>query len=375
MPGERTIRPSNALSSTSLAVLSLHASNGYFPDGDADKIRLLDNPRWQSRIDTDLPALFSTNDPVLVTGKLLREVLASRFVDHDHFVDEHGDPLISTVVKSASYRSTSPGERDVEKDVSPVIIINRARSAIFTTVYDICNADRTREEIYTFAPMTARKLPACLGNFKRLNVLDMSDKSSISKIENVDGLKKLEYLSLSNNDIHDMNGIENVVTLKTLALQNSKVSKIDGLDTLVDLRTLNLNGTRVSKIENLGKLENLKRVHLSNTNVGKIENVEKNKKLEELYLVDTNVSKIENLDTNVNLKVLDVRNTVLTPGDCAGFEDRHRKLSPYFECRATPLLYRRGILDSPRVRHDVFNRAPVERGHDQDPRLASPVDL
>ncbi|EGR27239.1 leucine rich repeat protein [Ichthyophthirius multifiliis] len=75
----------------------------------------------------------------------------------------------------------------------------------------------------------------------------------IAKIQNLDGLEKLEKLQLDNNLIAKIEGIGHLVNLKWLDLSFNLIEKIEGLENLKQLKDLSLFNNRIKKIEGLQK--------------------------------------------------------------------------------------------------------------------------
>ncbi len=106
--GVPCLQPSNPFQSRSRAVLSMLGTNGHFPDGERDKIRLLDNERAMgSDLERDFPVLKEKKRPVLVRSWTGREVVVNDWVSRDKHVD-FNSPVINTIARSIKCNSTVP---------------------------------------------------------------------------------------------------------------------------------------------------------------------------------------------------------------------------------------------------------------------------
>lgn len=72
-------------------------------------------------------------------------------------------------------------------------------------------------------------------------------------IENLDALKKVEELDLSDNKIEKMRNLSGLRYLSTLNLRSNLIGSIEGVDLLVRLRVLDLSGNLVERIPALAK--------------------------------------------------------------------------------------------------------------------------
>lgn len=73
----------------------------------------------------------------------------------------------------------------------------------------------------------------------------------IWKIQNLQGLEKLEKLQLDNNIIEEIVNISHLTSLKWLDLSFNAIKVIDGLDTLVNLTDLSLYNNQILSLKGL----------------------------------------------------------------------------------------------------------------------------
>ena len=82
----------------------------------------------------------------------------------------------------------------------------------------------------------------------RLGGLGFIGNSLFQYLENLDGLKKLRVLSVSNHMVEKMEKLDKLTQLRELDLSYNCISKIEGLDSLVHLQVLNLSGNGIEHI-------------------------------------------------------------------------------------------------------------------------------
>jgi len=161
--------------------------------------------------------------------------------------------------------------------------------------------------------MTALKylsMPHCcvekiegLENLKNLESLDLSN-NYIEKIEGLENLENLRILLIIANQITKIENLNHLHNLRELDLKYNGISKIEGIDKLRNLKSLDLEGNKILKIEGIENLQNLENLNLRNNMIAKIEGIDKLRNLKNLFLDKNKISKIEGLDNLQNLKNL-----------------------------------------------------------------------
>ena len=83
-------------------------------------------------------------------------------------------------------------------------------------------------------------------------------------IENLDRLKRLQVLILSNNIIEKIEKLDKLLKLRELDLSNNCIVKIEGLENLTNLQVLNVSGNLIEHIPIwMGKrLKSLRAFHI-----------------------------------------------------------------------------------------------------------------
>ena len=85
----------------------------------------------------------------------------------------------------------------------------------------------------------------------------------ILEIDGLESLKKLEKLSLSDNQIKNISGLDELTNLKELYLNNNIITEISGLNNLINLEHLDLRYNQISDIKGFENLEKLEWLYVS----------------------------------------------------------------------------------------------------------------
>lgn len=129
--------------------------------------------------------------------------------------------------------------------------------------------------------------------------------NSISKMISLDGLPKLMKLNLNTNLINEIEP-QNLPALNWLSLDNNKLKKIKGLENLNNLQYLHLENNQISKMEGLITLTELILLHLEKNQITKIEDLDALRNLQELDLQRNYIEIVEGLSELVSLTKLNL---------------------------------------------------------------------
>ena len=144
-------------------------------------------------------------------------------------------------------------------------------------------------------------------NLKQLTISGNPDDSrgAVRDISPLRGLKNLELLRLSHNDIIDISPVAGLINLKHLFLSHNQIKKIDAVKNLTNLESLdfarNMGEERISDISPIANLTKLKLLGLSDANIPDISIL---KNLVNLEIFMANDSKIEDISVLKNAKNL-----------------------------------------------------------------------
>ena len=148
-----------------------------------------------------------------------------------------------------------------------------------------------------------------LENLTSLTTLNLK-RNNITDIECLKDLEKLEILNLSWNNIRDISSLNNLKKLTNLDLSFNKIIDITPLNGLIELERLDLKYNNLKEIPILD-CENLKYLNLQTNNLTDITNLSSLKNLEEVYFdkliqgsLEREGNKIDNIEVVKELKNL-----------------------------------------------------------------------
>ena len=143
-----------------------------------------------------------------------------------------------------------------------------------------------------------------LGTFEQLDL----NHRGIHAIENLEKLKNLRRLSLADNEISQIQGLENTL-LEELVLDENKITKFEGLSKLVFLKKLDLGKNKICKFENLDSLIHLTQLSIEDNEISSLNGLKALKNLMELYACSNrigNLKEIQHLKSLPKLIILDL---------------------------------------------------------------------
>lgn len=128
--------------------------------------------------------------------------------------------------------------------------------------------------------------------------------NNISDITALQGLRNLESLSLEHNNISDITVLENLVNLETLDLYNNEITNIEVLQNLINLKSINLDWNHISDINSLSALTQLNDLLLNDNEITNIDALSNLTKLKNLYLDSNKLDQITAIENLVELEQL-----------------------------------------------------------------------
>lgn len=111
------------------------------------------------------------------------------------------------------------------------------------------------------------------------------DENQISVISGLSKCGELDVLSVSENKLIKITGLENL-PIRNLRLSRNAISSVAGLETLARLQTLDLSGNQIAELDGLQHLSNLRRLNLAENLVAKPEQMAHLRELELLTDLD-----------------------------------------------------------------------------------------
>ncbi|MCI9416226.1 MAG: leucine-rich repeat domain-containing protein [Eubacterium sp.] len=137
-------------------------------------------------------------------------------------------------------------------------------------------------------------------NLKRLK----AENNQIVNAEGINGLKNLKELYLSNNQIANLNGINNLTKLTYLDLSNNRLTSVKGIGNLKKLEQIDLSGNSLTSVKGIEKLKKIKILPVQNNNLKSLGSIKKMKNLAQLYISCNQLVNIKGIQSLKNLKVL-----------------------------------------------------------------------
>lgn len=182
----------------------------------------------------------------------------------------------------------------------------------------------------------------CIENLYGLTNLNISG-NNVTNLKCLDTLltniekeyqeKVLKELTISNNNISDINVLSKIPTLEILSMQFNNISNIKALENITTLKTLNMSNNGITDISDLGKLTALENLYMDNnsiTNIEVIQNFSLNKlaisgnkisdisvlngqgSLTDLYMNSNNISDVQAIENLLLKNILEVKSQKLT---------------------------------------------------------------
>jgi Leucine-rich repeat (LRR) protein/uncharacterized protein YjdB len=148
-----------------------------------------------------------------------------------------------------------------------------------------------------------------LTSLETLN-LDSNRKLNVDTISKLNELPNLKYLDLSSTPVDDLSVLSGLIHLQSLKLQmNCKYdgfANVDGLKSLTNLKELDLSDNPIGDINGLKDLTNLEKLNLGSTSLKDISALSGLKNLQYLNLNRNDIEDISSLSGLTNLQYLDL---------------------------------------------------------------------
>ena len=178
----------------------------------------------------------------------------------------------------------------------------------------LCEANGVREERLLRAPHEVEELEMFLYNCPRLRCLDFFPhlrslkvtQQTISKVEGLGALRRLEELWFTEMQLAKIQGLEGCTQLRRLFLHGNRIRRMEGLGALEQLETLWLADNAVLKIEGLERLARLRELNVAGNKIDEVgEALATNLALERLNLAGNQIGSFKEASSLVHLPRLE----------------------------------------------------------------------
>jgi Leucine-rich repeat (LRR) protein len=153
--------------------------------------------------------------------------------------------------------------------------------------------------------------PSNPNNVKIEKAIRIATKKPTGELAKVD-LEKVTRLSLRDNQLTDVKGLEKLTQLTELYLTDNQLTDVTGLEKLNQLMFLHLHNNKLTDVKGLENLTKLQRLYLQNNQITDISALKELKQLEKLHLADNQISDVSALSELTKLSYLDLQNTKIS---------------------------------------------------------------
>ena len=148
-----------------------------------------------------------------------------------------------------------------------------------------------------------------LWNYTQLKKLIISARTKID-FDGIQNLKNLEYLEIGDNystitQDFDINLVSEMTKLQYLSLNNTNIINLDCLKNLTNLQRLNLRKNKITNISALANLKNLNYLDLRNNPINI--NAEENKKVYDMIIQNGGQVEVDEYDDSEIIEIPDVK--------------------------------------------------------------------
>ena len=260
-----------------------------------------EQPKPEKTNEQNEPGKKEENKVVKFEDANLKRILLKKLKDYKG-VDEEDDGLageFNIKIKDKSYRKDKNDTEIYEKDMEQ--LESFAIRGFDEETFESFVGDQQIKSIVGLEKAV---------NLKQLTISGNPDDSrgALRDISPLRGLKNLELLRLSHNDIIDISPVEGLTNLKHLFLSHNQIKNIDAVKNLTNLESLdfarNIGEERISDISAIANLTKLKLLGLSDTNIPDISVLRNLVNLETFMANDSRIEDISVLKNARNLKIL-----------------------------------------------------------------------
>ena len=260
-----------------------------------------EQPKPEKTNEQNKPGKKEENKVVKFEDANLKRILLKKLKDYKG-IDEEDDGLageFNIKIKDKSYRKDKNDTGIYEKDMEQ--LESFAIRGFDEETFESFVGDQQIKSIVGLEKAV---------NLKQLTISGNPDDSrgALRDISPLRGLKNLELLRLSHNDIIDISPVEGLTNLKHLFLSHNQIKNIDAVKNLTNLESLdfarNIGEERISDISAIANLTKLKLLGLSDANIPDISVLKNLVNLETFMANDSKIENISVLKNARNLKIL-----------------------------------------------------------------------
>ena len=260
-----------------------------------------EQPKPEKTNEQNKPEKKEENKVVKFEDANLKRILLKKLKDYKG-IDEEDDGLageFNIKIKDKSYRKDKNDTEIYEKDMEQ--LESFAIRGFDEETFESFVGDQQIKSIVGLEKAV---------NLKQLTISGNPDDSrgALRDISPLKGLKNLELLRLSHNDIIDISPVEGLTNLKHLFLSHNQIKNIDAVKNLTNLESLdfarNIGEERISDISAIANLTKLKLLGLSDANIPDISVLKNLVNLEIFMANDSKIEDISVLKNAKNLKIL-----------------------------------------------------------------------
>ena len=124
-------------------------------------------------------------------------------------------------------------------------------------------------------------------NLVDLETVNLSN-NKIKSIENISG--NMEELSIDNNELTSLSGVQNLLNLKILSVSNNQINSLKELESLSNLENLNINKNQIRDVSDLVNCSKLKYLYMDNNYITDFETLSNLSDLEKYSTYNQNMS-------------------------------------------------------------------------------------
>lgn len=170
--------------------------------------------------------------------------------------------------------------------------------------------------------------------FREVIQLDLSDQD-IHNLQGIEYFTNLQELNISGNQVDNLEPLSKLRSLTILDVSNNDLQNVNGLAAMPSLEQLFIHNNNIKTIEPLRELGHLRILNMEKNNINSIAPLTNSAYLEEIYMNDNQVRSIESITTMGELNTLDASYNLIE--DISSLE-QSQKLKDLLYLEGNPIL-------------------------------------